>query len=125
VHLHRGLTAENNPVQILRTSLPDHVNRSDTRPPLVTTVGIGLDPGLSQDPAFSLLSAEIPKYLGSSLSGVECHNSSGAKHRCRTTAKLKRKSRPHRSHRSRRLHPRCWLLPRLLQLPIAPAFTDP
>jgi hypothetical protein len=67
VHLHRGLTAENNPAQILRTSLPDHVNRSDTRPPLVTTVGICLDTGLSQDPAFSLVSAEIPKYLGSSL----------------------------------------------------------
>jgi hypothetical protein len=32
-----------------------------------------------------VVSVEIPKYLGSSLSGVECHSSSGAKHRRRST----------------------------------------
>src|ERR1039458_2142785 len=50
------------------------------------------------------------------LQGVECHNSSGAKHRSCSGTKLNAGSRLHYPYRSRGLHPGCklprWLLRR-------------
>src|SRR5439155_14718228 len=62
--------------------------------------------------------------LNSSLSGVECQLSSGAKHRFATTTKLNAGSRLYRSHRSGGLHPGYKLLRRLLSRTIARTFTD-
>src|SRR5271157_1814372 len=59
--------------------------------------------------------------------GVECLNSSGAKHRSCSGTKLNAGSRLHYSHRSRGLHPRSKLLRRLLRLILRIfiwAFTD-
>src|SRR5258708_29180208 len=58
------------------------------------------------------------------LSGVECQNSSGAKHRSCTARKLNARSCLHRSHRSRGLHPGYKLPCRLLGRTIGRAFTD-
>src|ERR1035441_1417641 len=85
-------------------------------PPFVVNAGICPDTGLFQDRVFSVVSDEIPKYLGSSLSGVECQNSSGAKHRSCSGTKLNAGSRLHCPHRSRGLHPGGKLLLRLLRL---------
>src|SRR5437867_2083444 len=61
--------------------------------------------------------------LCSTLEGVECQNSSGAKHRFGSTPKLTVGSRLHRTHRKRGLHPGYKLLCRLLRRTIAWAFT--
>src|ERR1017187_9005331 len=61
------------------------------------------------------------------LPGVECPNSSGAKHRSCSGTKLNAGSRLHYPHRSRGLHPRSKLLRRLLRLILRIliwAFTD-
>src|ERR1700686_4230835 len=91
---------------------------------LAASGGIRPDTAFLEDRAFSLVSAEAAKYLGSSLSGVKCQNSSGAKHRSCSATKLNARSRLHRSHRSRGLHPGNELLCRLLRRTIARAFTD-
>src|ERR1700687_6449122 len=57
------------------------------------------------------------------LQGVECQNSSGAKHRSCTTTKLNGRSCLHCAHRSRGLDPGCKLLCRLLRRTIARAFS--
>src|SRR5271155_4303410 len=58
------------------------------------------------------------------LEGVECQTSSGAKHRFGSTTKLTAGSRLHRPHRTRGFHPGYKLLCRLLRPTIAWAFTD-
>src|SRR5882762_6176138 len=65
----------------------------------------------------------LRRNLNSSLSGVECQNSSGAKHRSCTTTKLNGRSCLHCAHRSRGLDPGCKLLCRLLRRTVARAFT--
>src|ERR1700683_1827551 len=57
------------------------------------------------------------------LSGVECQNSSGAKHRSCTTTKLIGRSCLHCAHRSLGLDPGGKLLGRLLRRTIARAFS--
>src|SRR5271156_1343022 len=58
------------------------------------------------------------------LSGMECQNSSGAKHRSCTTTKLNARSCLHCAHRSRGLHPGRKLLCRLLRRTIVRPLTD-
>jgi hypothetical protein len=48
---------------------------------MLVYAGIWLDTVFCKCLVFSAVSIEIPKYLGSSLSGVECRNTAGAKHR--------------------------------------------
>jgi hypothetical protein len=48
---------------------------------MLVYAGIWQDTGFCKRPVFSAGSIEIPKYLGSSLSGVECRNTAGAQHR--------------------------------------------
>src|SRR6202035_37454 len=105
--------------QLLRTSSFDHVNLSHSQAPWVAGGGIRPDTASFQDRVFSLVSAEIRKYLGSSLSEVECQLSSGAKHRFATTTKLNAASRLCRSRRSRGFHSGYKLLRRLLCRTIA------
>src|ERR1700691_5195589 len=64
-----------------------------------------------------------PWYTCTTLEGVECQNSSGAKHRSCTTTKLTVGSRLHRSHRRRGFHSGYKLLCGLLRRTIAWAFT--
>src|SRR4029077_8538156 len=70
------------------------------------------------------LCARLPWYTCTTLEGVECQNSSGAKHRFGSTKKLTVGSRLYRTHRRRGLHPCYKLLCRLLGRTIARAFTD-
>ncbi len=73
------------------------------------------------------LCARLPWYTCTTLSGVECQNSSGAKHRSCSGTKLNAGSRLHYPHRSRGLHPGSKLLRRLLRLILRisiRAFTD-
>src|ERR1700685_4243270 len=58
------------------------------------------------------------------LSGVECHNSSGAKHRSCSDAKLNAGSRIQYVRRTRGLHPGYRLLCRLFRCTIARAFRN-
>ena len=74
---------------------------------------------------FSLVSTEIRKYLGSSLSGVECQNSPGAKHRARTIRKLNDESCLDYLHNRLGLHPGDGLPQRLLRRTVARALAGP
>ncbi len=48
---------------------------------MLVYAGIWPDTVFCKHLVFSAVSIEIPKYLGSSLSGVECRNTPGAQHR--------------------------------------------
>src|ERR1700687_3685961 len=63
--------------------------------------------------------------LCSTLEGVECQNSSGAKHRAGTTSKLNPGSRLQYGYRIRRLHPSYKLLWRPLRRTISVVMVTP
>jgi len=48
---------------------------------MLVYAGIWLDTDFRKRLVLSAVSVEIPKYLGSSLSGVECRDKPGAQHR--------------------------------------------
>src|SRR5579864_9457832 len=60
------------------------------------------------------IAESAPQCTHTTLEGVECQNSSGAKHRSCTATKLETQSRLHRAHRRRGFHTANDLFPRLL-----------
>src|SRR5215469_3162096 len=70
-----------------------------------------------------MVRSEEPKFLASTLPGVECRNSPGAKHRSCTATKLKGRSWLHCVPRSRVLHLGRKLLCRLFHCTVDRAFS--
>src|SRR5581483_1208861 len=70
------------------------------------------------------IAESAPRCTHTTLEGVECQNSSGAKHRSCIATKLDARSRLHRPHRRRGFHPTNALLPRLLGRTIGYGFPN-